>query len=148
MTWGPIFGPHGNKKWRKRHMVDLPTREERNKLRSVVISAEQNEVLTKEEAGFVLALVERFRADILKKEKQLLMLQGEISQLRANEQIIVQLIESLIMAAERDVARRETAQKLREAREIREERREAIKERIKEMENETSEGAESPTDNN
>ena len=113
-------------------MVDLANREDRNKLRNIVISAEKNEVLTKEEAGFVLALVERFRGDIIKKEKQLLMLQGEISQLRANEQIIVQLIESLIMAAERDAARRETASKLREARELKEERREAIKSQLQE----------------
>jgi hypothetical protein len=118
-------------------MVDLPLREERNKLRGVVISAEKNEVLTKEEAGFVLTLVDRFRADIIKKEKQLLVLQGEISQLRANEQIIVQLIESLVMAAERDVARRETAQKLREAHELKDERRAAIKERLGEVIDET-----------
>ena len=113
-------------------MVDLETRDERNKLRGVVISAEKNEVLTRDEAGFVLTLVDRFRADIIKKEKQMLVLQGEISQLRSNEQIIVQLIEGLVGAAERDLARRETAKKLREAHEIRDERRAAVKERLQE----------------
>lgn len=113
-------------------MVDLEKREERNKLRGVVISAEKNELLTRDEAGFVLTLVDRFRADIIKKEKQMLVLQGEIGQLRANEQIIVQLIESLVGAAERDLARRETAQKLREAHEIQDSRRAAIKERLQE----------------
>ena len=125
-------------------MVDLPLREERNKLRGVVISAEKNEVLTKEEAGFVLTLVDRFRADIIKKEKQLLVLQGEVSQLRANEQIIVQLIEGLVMAAERDVARRETAQKLREAHELKDERRAAIKERLNESMDEEESVSEKP----
>ena len=115
-------------------MVDLPVREDRNKLRGVVISAEKNEIITREEAGFVLALVERFRADITKKEKQLLVLQGEVSQLRANEQIIVQLIEGLVSAAERDIARRETAQKLRDAREVENERRANVKRSLQEEE--------------
>lgn len=128
-------------------MVDLPVREERNRLRGVVISAEQNEIITKDEAGFVLALVERFRADIAKKERQALVLQGEISQLRANEQIIVQLIEGLVSAAERDIARRETAQKLREGHELREERRAAIKERLSESSEEEASVPEQPSTN-
>jgi hypothetical protein len=113
-------------------MVDLNTRDERNKLRGIVISAEQNEVMTKEEAGFVLTLVDRFRQDIVKKEREALILQGQIAQLKINEQIIVQLIEGLVSAAERDIARRETAQKLREARDIQEDRRAAIKQRLNE----------------
>jgi len=111
-------------------MVDLENREDRNKLRGVVISAEKNEIITKEEAGFIITLIERFRADIVKKEKQMLILQGELGQLRSNEQIIVQLIEGLVSAAERDIARRETAQKLREGHELRDERRAAIRERL------------------
>jgi hypothetical protein len=115
-------------------MVDLELREERNKLRGVVISATQNEIITREEAGFVLTLVDRFRNDIAKKEKQALLLQGEISQLRANEQIIVQLIEGLVSAAERDIARRETAQKLREGREVENERRANVLKSLQEEE--------------
>ena len=115
-------------------MVDLELREERNKLRGVVISATQNEIITREEAGFVLTLVDRFRNDIAKKEKQALLLQGEISQLRANEQIIVQLIEGLVSAAERDIARRETAQKLREGREVENERRASVLKSLQEEE--------------
>ena len=94
-------------------MVDLPLREERNKLRQVVINAQKDEIITQEEAGFVITLTERFRKDIEKKEKLLLTLQGEINQLRINEQIIVQLIESMVSAAERDLARQETMKKLK-----------------------------------
>ena len=103
-------------------MVDLPMREERNTLRQVIIKAQNDDVMTQEEAGFVITLIERFRKDIEKKEKLLLTLQGEISQLRTNEQVIIQLIESMISAAERDLARQETMQKLKEARSVEEER--------------------------
>ena len=101
-------------------MVDLPMREERNALRQVIIKAQHDDVMTQEEAGFVITLIERFRKDIEKKEKILLTLQGEISQLRTNEQVIVQLIESMISAAERDLARQETTKKLKEARAVEE----------------------------
>lgn len=103
-------------------MVDLPQREDRNKLRYVVQKARQDMVITQEEAGFVITLVERFKKDVAKKEKQLLTIQGEINQLRANEQIIVQLVESMVAAAERDIARQETMKKLKEAREVEEDR--------------------------
>jgi hypothetical protein len=103
-------------------MVDLPLREERNTLRQVIIRAQNDDVMTQEEAGFVITLIERFRKDIEKKERLLLTLQGEISQLRTNEQVIIQLIESMISAAERDLARQETMQKLKEARAVEEER--------------------------
>jgi len=99
-------------------MVDLPQREDRNKLRYVVQKAQRDMVMTQEEAGFVITLVERFRKDQDKKEKQLLTIQGELNQLRINEQIIVQLIESMVSAAERDIARQETMVKLKEAREV------------------------------
>jgi hypothetical protein len=126
-------------------MVDLENREDRNKLRGVVISAEKNEIITKEEAGFIITLIERFRADIVKKEKQMLILQGELGQLRSNEQIIVQLIEGLVSAAERDIARRETAQKLREGHELRDERRAAIRERLVESLDEEESVPEQPS---
>ena len=101
-------------------MVDLPRREDRNTLRQVIIKAQKDDVMTQEEAGFVVTLIERFRKDIDKKEKLLLTLQGEISQLRTNEQVIIQLIESMISAAERDIARQETMSKLKEARAVEE----------------------------
>jgi len=103
-------------------MVDLPDRSDRNKLRAVVAKAQADKVMTREEAGFAITLVERFRKDIKKKEKQLLTIQGEIGQLKLNEQIIIQLIESMVSAAERDIARQETMAKLKEAREVEEAR--------------------------
>ena len=108
-------------------MLDIDNRAERNKLRSVVLNAEDRQIMTKEEAGFVVSLVERFRNDIEKKIKQLHVLQGEISQLRTNESIIVDLIENMIASAERDIARQETMTKLKAAQEIKEERKKALK---------------------
>jgi hypothetical protein len=43
-------------------------------------------------------------------------MQGEIAQLRANEQIIMDLIENMIKAAERDKARQETHDRIRSRR--------------------------------
>lgn len=91
----------------------LEDRVQRNRLREIVIKAERNSVVTKEEAGFVTTLVNRFRADIEKKIKQLHVLQGEISQLKINEQIIINLIENMIAAAERAKARQDTIDKIR-----------------------------------
>ena len=106
----------------------LEDRAERNKLRRVVLNAEDREIITKEEAGFVVSLVERFRNQIEQKVKQLHVLQGEISQLKANEAIIVDLIENMVMAAERDIARQEATLKLKAAREVQDERRRALRE--------------------
>ena len=105
----------------------LESRQDRNKLRSVVMTAEDRKVISKEEVGFIVALVERFRSDIEKKVKQLNVLQGEIAQLKINEQVIIDLVENMISAAERDIARQETMRKLKEAREVQEDRREALK---------------------
>ena len=99
-------------------MVDIPERDERNKLRSVVINAQNKEAITREEAGFVIMLIERFRADIDKKIKEMHVMQGQINQLKNNEQVIIQLIENITAAAERDLARRETMSKLKDAREV------------------------------
>lgn len=107
----------------------LEERVERNKLRQVIFTANEKDAVTKEEAGFVIALVERFRSDIEKKIKQLHVLQGEIAQLRANEQIIIDLIENIVSAAERDLARQETMNKLKAARDVQEERRQALKDK-------------------
>jgi hypothetical protein len=107
----------------------LEERTERNRLRSIVVNAEDREIITKEEAGFIVSLVERFRLDIEKKIKQLHVLQGEISQLKSNEAIIVDLVENMISAAERDLARQETMTKLKAAREVQDERRQALREK-------------------
>lgn len=109
----------------------LEERTERNKLRSIVLNAEDREIITKEEAGFIVSLVERFRLDIEKKIKQLHVLQGEISQLKSNEAIIVDLVENMISAAERDLARQETMNKLKAAREVQDERRQALREKTR-----------------
>lgn len=95
----------------------LDGQESRNKLRSIVNKAQSNNVIQPDEGNFVITLVDRFRADIEKKIKQLNILQGEISQLKINERIIIELIENLIAAAERDEARKATEAKLKEARE-------------------------------
>lgn len=107
----------------------LEDREDRNKLRSVVMNAEDREVLTKEEAGFIVTLVERFRTDIERKIKQLHVLQGELAQLKINEQIIIELIQNMVSAAERDLARQETMTKLKAAREVQDERRKALRDK-------------------
>jgi len=107
----------------------LESRTDRNKLRSVIMNAEDREVITREEAGFVVTLVERFRVDIEKKVKQLHALQGEIAQLKANEQIIVELVQNMVAAAERDLARQETMNKLKAAREVQEERRQDLRDK-------------------
>ena len=95
----------------------LESREERSKLRHIITSAEQKSVITKEEAGFIVVLVERFRTDIEKKIETLNVLRGEISQLKINEKIILDLINNMIAAAERDTARQETMDRLKETRE-------------------------------
>lgn len=95
----------------------LENKEERTKLRHAIMNAEQRKIITKEEVGFIVALVERFRSDIEKKIKMLNILQGEVSQLKINEKIILDLVNNMIAAAERDVARQETMVKLKEARE-------------------------------
>jgi hypothetical protein len=122
----------------------LESRTDRNKLRSVVMNAEDREAITKEEAGFVVTLVERFRLDIEKKVKQLHALQGEIAQLKANEQIIMELVQNMVAAAERDLARQETMNKLKAAREVQEERRREL--RDKTPAESADGGEEKPTD--
>lgn len=91
----------------------LEARTDRNKLRNIVDSAAKRQIITKEEVGFIVTLIERFRADIEKKVRQVHVLQGEIAQLKNNEQIIINLVESMIAAAERQIARQATMEKLK-----------------------------------
>jgi len=108
----------------------LEDRGERNKLRSVIFNAEDREAISKEEAGFVVSLVERFRSEIERKVKQMHIIQGEINQLKMNEKVIMTLIENMVAAAERDIARQETMSKLKDAREVQAERRAALKDKV------------------
>ena len=89
-------------------MEGLQGREERNKLRATVIKAEKGNVISKAEVGFIVTLVERFRQDIERKQRQVAMLQGELGQLMANEKIIIDLVDNMVRAAERDQARQDT----------------------------------------
>ncbi len=84
-----------------------------NTLRSIIDKADDKEVLSKSEIGFIIQLVEKFRSDIEKKVKLSQIIQGEISQLKANEKIIIDLISNIIAAAERDEARQKTMEAIR-----------------------------------
>jgi hypothetical protein len=79
----------------------LKDRAERNRLRQAIMAAEKNKLVSKEEIGFIVTLIERFRAELDKKMQAASILQGEIAQLRFNEQIIMNLVENMIAAAER-----------------------------------------------
>lgn len=84
-----------------------------DELRAAFSNAEEKEVVSKEEIGFIVTLVERFRMDIERKTRQLHTLGGEIAQLKINEKIIIDTLNNLISAAEREKAREEAAAKLR-----------------------------------
>ncbi len=84
-----------------------------NMLRSIIDKAEDKSILSKSEIGFIIQLVEKFRADIEKKVRLSQIIQGEISQLKANEKIIIDLISNIIAASERDEARQETMDAIR-----------------------------------
>lgn len=91
----------------------LEDRTARNTLRQVMTKAEASSIFSKEEIGFIITLVERFRADIEKKTKQLYVAQGEVAQLKLNERIIIQLIENMLAATERSIARQKTMDDIR-----------------------------------
>ena len=95
-------------------MSILNDRNQMNGLRSIIDKAEDNEVIGKEEAGFIVLLANRFRADIEKKSRILLALQGEIAQLKANENIIMDIVQNLISAEERAKEREKTFDSIRE----------------------------------
>lgn len=97
--------------------LELNERYDRNTLRNTLIKAEEHKAISRDEIGFVVALVDRFRAETERKMKQLNMLQGEVAQLRVNEQIVINMLENIIAAAQRDVERQETFNQLKTARE-------------------------------
>lgn len=88
-------------------------RPERNTLRHAIMRAEENKLISQSEAGFIVTLVERFRQDIELKQKKIMVMQGEVAQLQANEKIIIQMIQNIAAAAERDKARRETLARIK-----------------------------------
>lgn len=92
---------------------EIMSRTDGNKLRGVVQRAQDTQVISADEAGFAVMLAEKFRADIERKTRTLLSLQGEITQLRANEKIIMELIQNLISANERAKERDEAIAKVR-----------------------------------
>ena len=90
-------------------------REEANRVRGIIDKAQEKELITTDEVGFISILVNRFRADIERKTQQLHILSGELAQLRANEKIIVDVVENIIAASERDKARQETLENIKNA---------------------------------
>lgn len=94
-------------------IVDTPNREEDSKLRGILFKAEEKKLVSKEEVGFITALAKRYRADTDRKIKQLYVMQGEIAQLKNNELMIVNMLENVIAAADRDEARRDTMARIR-----------------------------------
>lgn len=82
-------------------------------LGGMVNSAKEAKLMSEEEGGFVLALVERFRQEIGRKNNQLMMLQGEMAQLRVNEKVIKDLLDNMLNAAKRDQDRINTAAAIR-----------------------------------
>jgi deoxyribodipyrimidine photolyase len=93
--------------------VDTPNRAEDSKLRSILFKAEEKKLVSKEEIGFITALVNRYRSDLERKVKQLYTIQGEMAQLKNNELMIVNMLENVIAAADRDEARQETMKRIR-----------------------------------
>ena len=93
--------------------VESPNRAEDSRLRSILFKAEEKKLVSKEEVGFITALVNRYRSDLERKVKQLYTIQGEIAQLKNNELMIVNMLENVIAAAERDEARQETMKRIR-----------------------------------
>lgn len=92
---------------------EIMSRTEGNKLRGVIQRAQDTQVISADEAGFAVMLAEKFRADIERKTRILLSLQGEIAQLRANEKIIMELIQNLIAANERAKERDEAVARVK-----------------------------------
>ena len=93
--------------------VESPNRAEDSKLRSILFKAEEKKLVSKEEIGFITALVNRYRSDLERKVKQLYTIQGEMAQLKNNELMIINMLENVIAAADRDEARQETMKRIR-----------------------------------
>jgi len=86
----------------------------RDRLDNLINKAGNKEVMSQEEVGFVVMLVERFRSDLDTKTDQLLTLKGEINQLRANERVIMDIVKNLVSAADREANRLKAEKALRQ----------------------------------
>ena len=84
-----------------------------NKFRQVIDNARDNETITKEEAGFIVTLAARFRQDIERKSKAMIALQGEIAQLKANEKVILDIVQNLVAAQQRAEDQRKTMEEIK-----------------------------------
>lgn len=87
---------------------------DRDRLNNLISKAGNSEVMSQEEVGFVVMLVERFRSDLDTKINQLQTLKGEINQLRANERIIMDIVKNLVSAADREASRLKAEKELRQ----------------------------------
>jgi hypothetical protein len=68
----------------------LEDRAERNKLRHVVLKAEKEEIITKDEVAFIIEIIENGRKEIDKKAARLMMLKGEILQAREDRSRVIE----------------------------------------------------------
>lgn len=87
---------------------------EMNSFRQVIDNARDSEVITQEEAGFIVTLAKRFREDIERKSRAMMALQGEIAQLKANEKVIIDIVQSLMAAQQRAEERDRTMREIKE----------------------------------
>ena len=91
------------------------SRPDMNKLRKTIMNAQDEKVISAEEAGFIVTIANRFRADIEKKTRAMYALQGEIAQLRTNEQVIIELVNNLVGAQRRADDRAKTLHDMKQA---------------------------------
>ena len=83
--------------------------------RKAIDNALSDEVISQEEAGFIVTLAARFREDIERKSKAMIALQGEIAQLKANEKIILDIVSNMVAAQRRAEDRDRTLRELKES---------------------------------
>jgi hypothetical protein len=88
--------------------------DEMTNFRNAIDSALDDEVISQEEAGFIVTLASRFREDIERKSRAMLALQGEIAQLKANEKVILDIVSNMVAAQKRAEDRERTMRELKE----------------------------------
>ena len=67
-------------------------------LKQIVNNAVTKQALTKESAEVLIALADEFNEDIAKKSYAMIVLKGEVLQLKSNEQKIIELVNKIIAA--------------------------------------------------
>jgi len=93
--------------------------DEMTNFRNAIDSALDDEVISQEEAGFIVTLANRFREDIERKSRAMLALQGEIAQLKANEKVILDIVSNMVAAQKRADDRERTMRELKEGNVVR-----------------------------